>query len=339
MLEDKELKIKFPNYFPAVDLMRGEFIDQRFFAIASLFKMQDIKCSAQSDNLQENILFGEHNNYPFFLRSLLKPIQASIMADYSTQNYFQFSDEELAIMQASHSGEKIHTALIESILNKAGLNESYLQCPEISPLNPDVLKLGDKPKKIHNNCSGKHSMMLAASKQLDFPLDGYTNIHHPLQKLIKDKIIELSEFSNPPQTLDGCTVPVWALPFKNIALAFFKLYNDKKYNFLKTAYMKNPYTIGGTDASGYRQDTHIMQLNSDLISKTGAGGFLSVYNNKRNEFLLIKMAQDNNKIRLLLAMDILKQLGWIYDNPCDYNFYNENNNPVGVYRVNFNFNV
>ena len=94
--------------------------------------MQDIKCSAQSDNLQENILFGEHNNYPFFLRSLLKPIQASIMADYSTQNYFQFSDEELAIMQASHSGEKIHTALIESILNKAGLNESYLQCPEIS---------------------------------------------------------------------------------------------------------------------------------------------------------------------------------------------------------------
>ncbi len=31
--------------------------------------------------------------------------------------------------------------------------------------------------------------------------------------------------------------------------------------------MKNPYTIGGTDASGYRQDTHIMQLNSDLISK------------------------------------------------------------------------
>ncbi len=182
-------------------------------------------------------------------------------------------------------------------------------------------------------------MMLAASKQLDFPLDGYTNIHHPLQKLIKDKIIELSEFSNPPQTLDGCTVPVWALPFKNIALAFFKLYNDKKYNFLKTAYMKNPYTIGGTDASGYRQDTHIMQLNSDLISKTGAGGFLSVYNNKRNEFLLIKMAQDNNKIRLLLAMDILKQLGWIYDNPCDYNFYNENNNPVGVYRVNFNFNV
>ena len=106
MLEDKEFKIKFPNYFPAVDLMRGEFIDQRFFAIASLFKMQNIKCGAQSDNLQENILFGEHNNYPFFLRSLLKPIQASIMADYSTQNYFQFSDEELAIMQASHSGEK-----------------------------------------------------------------------------------------------------------------------------------------------------------------------------------------------------------------------------------------
>ena len=92
--------MSFPIYFPAIDLMRGDFIDQRYFAIVSVFKEED-------GFLQEKVLCGEHNNYPFFLRSLLKPIQASIMADYSTQNYFQFSDEELAIMQASHSGEKI----------------------------------------------------------------------------------------------------------------------------------------------------------------------------------------------------------------------------------------
>jgi len=321
---NKDLKIKFPNYFPAVDLMRGEFIDQRFFAIVSLFKKN-------KNTIEEFSLCGKHYNYPFFLRSLLKPIQASIMADYNTKEYFNFTDEEIAIMQASHCGEKIHTDLVETILKKAGLNESYLKCPVIPPLNPDVpLPFGS----VHNNCSGKHSMMLSVSKQLGFPLDSYTNINHPLQKLILDKIIKLSEFNNPPKTLDGCTVPVWALPFKNIACAFFKLYNDKKYEFLKTAYMKEPYIIGGADNFGLRQDTHIMKLNPDLISKTGAGGFLSVYNNKLNEFLLIKMAQDNNKVRFLLVLDILKKMNWISDNPLDYNFYNENNYPVGTYKIN-----
>ena len=104
MPKNKEFKIKFPNYFPAVDLMRGEFVDQRFFAIVSLFKMQNIsqvnKCTADGkglsnlkfciNNLQENVLFGRHNNCSFFLRSLLKPIQASIMADYNTQNHYGF---------------------------------------------------------------------------------------------------------------------------------------------------------------------------------------------------------------------------------------------------------
>lgn len=323
--------MNFPIYFPAIDLMRGDFIDQRYFAIASLFKMENFSCR---DSLQEKVICGEHNNCSFFLRSLLKPLQASVMADFNTKEYFNFSDEEIAIMQGSHAGEEIHTNLVLSILKKTGLDKTYLKCPAIEPLNPNVLKNGALPEKIHNNCSAKHAMMLAVSKQLNFPLDSYTNVNHPLQKLIYEKICKLSEYNNPPQTSDGCTLPVWGLPFENIAKAFFKLYNNKEYEFLKTAYIKNPYIIGGTDNLGLRQDTLIMKLNPDLISKTGAGGFLSIYNNKTSEFLLIKMAQDNNKVRILLAADILRQLGWIKENPLDYNFYNENNESVGLYRVN-----
>lgn len=319
-----------PVYFPAVDLARGDFIDQRFYAIASLFKKK------ADGSILEDVLCGKHNSYPFFLRSLLKPMQASIMADFNAKEYYNFSDEEIAIMQASHAGEKVHTDLVLSILKKAGLNEDFLKCPIIAPLNPDVLKNGDLPRKIHNNCSAKHSMVLAISKQLNFPLENYTDFNHPLQKLILDKICELSEFKNPPKTLDGCTLPVYGLPFLNIAKAYFKLYNDKKYEFLKKAYMKNSYIIGGRDSFGLRQDTHIMQLNPDLISKTGAGGFLSIYNNKTNEFLLIKMAQDNNKVRFILAVDILKKLNWIDKNPADYNFYTENGSCAGIYRTNIN---
>jgi len=322
-----------PEYVPVLDLKRGDFVDQRFFGMAVLYGF--------SNNIPVELLkAGNDNNYPFFLRSLLKPIQASIMADYNTQKFYGFSDKEIAIMQASHAGEDIHTELVLSVLKKAGLDVEKLKCPAISPLNPDVLKPGEAPQKIHNNCSGKHAMMLAVSKQLGFSLNDYCQVHHPLQLLILDKICKLSEYDvegGPPQSYDGCTVPVWALPFKNIANAFFKLYNEEKYTFLKTAYKKNPYIIGGKDTFGFRQDTHIMMLNPDLISKTGAGGFLSIYNDKKNEFLLIKMAQDNNAPRFLFALKILEKLGWILNNPLDYNFYDETKRAVGKYVVNFSF--
>ncbi len=266
------------------------------------------------------------------------------MADYDTHKFYGFTDKELAIMQASHAGEKVHTDLVLSILKWSGLNEEYLKCPEIAPLAPDVLKPDERPKKIHNNCSAKHAMLLSVSKQLGFSLDDYYSLNHPVQKIILDKICNLSKYSagslenkdfnlpkTPPQSYDGCTLPVWALPFKNIATAFFKLYNDKKYNFLKKAYMENPYIIGGKDNFGLRQDTHIMLLNPSLISKTGAGGFLSVYNDKKNEFLLIKMAQDNNKARFLFAMKLLENLRWIENNTLDYNFYDEAQRAVGEY--------
>lgn len=323
-----------PEYVPVLDIKRGEFADQRFFGIATLF-------GYSKGNVIELLKIGNDNNYPFFLRSLLKPLQASIMADYNTQKFYGFTDQELAVMQASHAGEKVHTDLVLSVLKWSGFNEEHLKCPEIPPLCPDVLKENEAPKKVHNNCSGKHAMMLAVSKQLGFSSDNYFDINHPLQKIILDKICELSRyctknsvtgaFQTPPQSYDGCGVPVWALPFKNIAYAFFNLYNREKYAFLKKAYRETPYIIGGKDSLGLRQDTHIMVLNPDLISKTGAGGFLSIYNDRTNEFLLIKMAQDNNKARFLFAVSMLKRLDWIENNPLDYNFYDEKGEVVGQY--------
>ena len=177
-----------PEYVPVLDLKRGDFVDQRFFGIATLFGFS-------KGNVIELLKIGNDDNYPFFLRSLLKPVQASIMADYDTQKFYGFTDKELAIMQASHAGEKVHTDLVLSILKWTGLNEEYLKCPEIPPLSPDVLKPNEAPKRIHNNCSAKHAMMLAVSKQLGFSLEYFFDVNHPLQKIILYKICELSRYS------------------------------------------------------------------------------------------------------------------------------------------------
>ena len=176
-----------PEYCPVLDLKRGDVVDQRFFGIAALYDLS----SGVPVEIKKT---GNDNNHPFFLRSLLKPIQASIMADYNTAEFYGFSNAELAVMQASHAGETVHTELVLSILKKTGLNEKYLKCPAIFPLNPNILQPGENPKSMHNNCSAKHAMMLAVSKQLNFSLEDYTDVNHPLQKIILKKICELSEY-------------------------------------------------------------------------------------------------------------------------------------------------
>lgn len=87
---------------------------------------------------------------------------------------------------------------------------------------------------------------------------------------------------------------------------------------------------GGTGLS----TSHIMMLNPSLISKTGAGGFLSIYNDEKNEFLLVKMAQDNNTARFLFTLKILEKLNWIKENPLNYSFYDEGGRVVGEYFCN-----
>lgn len=340
------LPFELPEYFPILDLVRkdpslGTFVDQRFYGIAALYGF------SSSGEPIELAKFGNDNGYPFFLRSLLKPIQASIMAELKTAEFFNFTNSELAVMQASHSGETCHTSLVQSILKKIGLSEESLKCPPDKPLNPNVLSENQAPSGIHNNCSGKHSMMLAVSKQMGWDIEGYTDINHPVQKLIKAQVLKLSEIDNAPQTVDGCTVPVWALSLKSIAKCFYKLYNLEEYRFLKDAYCSDPYITGGTDVSGLRQDTLIMKLNPKLIAKTGAGGFLGVYNSSAKQFLLIKMAQDNNKARFLTVARLLTLLSWVPEPPAqevpfppayppDYNFYDEKMAPAGRFEVSEN---
>ncbi len=84
-------------------------------------------------------------------------------------------------------------------------------------------------------------MMLAASKQLDFPLDGYTNIHHPLQKLIKDKIIELSEFSNPLKRLMDALFLFGRFLLKILHLHFLNFTMIKSIIFKNCVYEKSLY--------------------------------------------------------------------------------------------------
>src|SRR5882724_4716600 len=98
-----------------------------------------------------------------YMRSTAKPIQLLPLLTSGAADRFGFTEEEIAIMGASHSGEPIHTVHVESILNKIGLDKSYLHCGIHPPFDKTVQQelAGRTPDVLQNNCSGKHAGMLA----------------------------------------------------------------------------------------------------------------------------------------------------------------------------------
>jgi L-asparaginase II len=70
-----------------------------------------------------------------FHRSAAKPFQAVSLADDQVAERFGLTPEELALCCFSHNGEPEHESLAQSILSKADLDESDLECGPHLPLD------------------------------------------------------------------------------------------------------------------------------------------------------------------------------------------------------------
>ncbi len=255
--------------------------------------------------------FGDDKNYPYFLRSCAKPLQASLIIDFGLDEKFDMTSEEIAICCASHAGEKIHIDIVRNLLNKFGVEESYLKCGEHEPISKTAQKeliLNNRhPEAIHNNCSGKHTMMLGLCKLMGWDLGSYDNVEHPLQKAIKKRIYELCELKKEyPVTKDGCGVPIYSMPLENIAKGYLNLFCNPKYKKLTEAFLNNPYIIGGEN----RTDTMIIQNTSNIVAKVGAGGLIAVVNVEKEEVFVIKICDSNMEAREIAAVDLINILHW-----------------------------
>lgn len=285
--------------------------------------------------------YGETNQYPFFHRSCAKPLQASIIKDFKTKENYSLTDEEIAVCCASHTGEPIHLEILRGILKKAGLTENNLKCPVIEPLNKDEQRKFDVYSPLHNNCSGKHTLMLALCRQKGWDLKSYLDKNHPLQKAVYEKIKTLCEEKNElPFTLDGCTAPNWATSLEGLTKGFYNLFCTHEYEDIKQALIKKPYLIGGKD----RPDTQIMELNHKLIAKAGAGGLMSIVNTETNEVLTFKIIDADMKARSIIAIETMIKIGWLdinsidkklLDNSLNKTVTTETGEIVGEYKTTF----
>src|SRR5688572_23891258 len=113
------------------------------------------------------LLFGLGDvHLPTYVRSSNKMIQALPIVRSGAADRFDFSDPEIAVCCASHSGAQYHLDAVSSMLLKVGLSQNALDCGAHAPADrTESSRLtcnGLVPSAIHNNCSGKHAGMLAA---------------------------------------------------------------------------------------------------------------------------------------------------------------------------------
>lgn len=270
--------------------------------------------------------FGETFDYPFYLRSCAKPLQASLIIDEE----LDFTSEEIAICCASHAGEDCHVEIAKKLLDKIGIDESKLRCGIHAPIsktaNENLIRKGLEPTVFHNNCVGKHIMMLAICKKNGWDIDTYDQLEHPVQQLIKNKIYDLCEIEEDyPVTKDGCGVPIFSMPLKNMLKGYLHLFTSTKYEKIKNAFIENPYIIGGEN----RLDTKIMQNNKNLIAKVGAGGLCIVVNLELADGLVVKILDCDMQAREITTLSMLKKLNWS-NIPFDANIKTLHGDVVGL---------
>jgi L-asparaginase II len=267
-----------------------------------------------------------------YLRSSAKPHQAIPLITSGAADRFGFTEKEIALACASHSGEPIHTEVVASMLKKIGLGPEALKCGIHEPFSPEVSRrlreTGEPPNVLQNNCSGKHAGMLALALHLGAPTETYEEPSNPVQIAIGKSVSRLSgvPIEDIAVGVDGCGVPVFGVTVSAMARMYARLVSppgefDEPTKSacarIVSAMTNHPELIGGQSE---RLDTEIMKAaQGRLISKVGAegvytAGILPCEAFPRGLGLAIKIEDgDDHRARPTVVIETLKQLGILFD--------------------------
>jgi L-asparaginase II len=273
--------------FPLVEVTRGPIVESVHYgslAIAQLdgkivFSAGDIGC-------------------PVFLRSASKPFQILAFLEAGGCDHYGLTTQEIAVMCASHSGTDEHVRVLEKLQAKIGITESMLQCGVHAPYHSATARekamKGEAFHSNQNDCSGKHSAMLAFAKMIGAPMDNYLDPAHPVQQAMLRTFAEMCRV--PVDTVelgtDGCSAPVFAAPLAASAGAYARLCQPETLaaaraqacRLITGAMQDHPFMTGGpqrfdTDvmgAAGDRLGITIKISDGDLLLRAGCVAALAV---------------------------------------------------------------
>ena len=244
---------------------------------------------------------------PMFPRSSSKPIQALAMLRAG----LDLDGELLALAAGSHSGESFHLEGVQRILAGAGLGESDLQNTPDLPFEEQErdawIAAGRKATSLAQNCSGKHSAMLATCVAAGWETATYLEPKHPLQLLIAQTLTDLSDEPAAATGIDGCGAPVMAVSLTGLARAFsrFAVAPEGTAEARVTAAIRAyPQWLGGTR----RDVTSLIRGVPGLIAKDGAESVYAV-GLADGRGVALKIADGGQRARPVVMAAVLRRLG------------------------------
>ena len=164
-----------------------------------------------------------------FIRSAAKPFQALPLVASGAAERFGLEDRELAVACGSHDATPAHTEAVVSMLKKAGLSVSDLNCGAHEPYSKeaaeDLKSRGERPSAVHNNCSGNHAGMLALAQHLGADVSTYHQPENPAQRAVFRAVSQFSGLAVEElgYATDNCAAPTFALSVGVVARMFARL--------------------------------------------------------------------------------------------------------------------
>ena len=307
------------GYEPLVELTRGGIVESIHLGALAAVDSDGILLAA----------FG-NSDMVSFPRSSMKPFQALPLVENGGMEAFGLTDEELAIISASHAGTNEHVRVLKSIHQKVGLQLSDLQCGVHWPIDKETTfqmrLLGETPDSYRHNCSGKHSGMLTQAKLLEQSLDDYLTPVHLVQQNIRRAVSSMCGIHRDDMIfgVDGCSAPVYAMPLSSFAWAIARLVDpvnlDEERQIacqrITSAMIAYPEMVAGPG----QLDSVLMQVMSGkVIAKGGAEGYQligvmpgAIAENSKGIGIAFKIADGDPSRRATqrIVVEMLKALGF-----------------------------
>ena len=257
-------------------------------------------------------------------RSAAKPFQLLPLVERGHADRWRWSDEQLAVMSASHTGSRAHVELVSGILDRLGLADRNLACGFHEPIDPDSLAHvrahPEDRSPLYNNCSGKHAGMLCLARSEGWPVDGYQRPDHPVQQLMRCTVAELCGVASEllAVAVDGCSASVFGLPLTGMARAYARLaaaspegdVRERALSRIRGAMCAFPQAVGGEG----RFSTALMEATRGrLVAKGGAEGLECVGLPARRLGVAVKCEDGQARGIAPATVALLEQLGELRD--------------------------
>ena len=261
---------------------------------------------------------------PIYGRSAIKPLLAIPLVESGAADRFKLGDAEISLATASHNAEPRHVETVTSWLHRIGLGVEDLECgphyPSHEPTMRALVQARQQPTRAHNNCSGKHTGFLSTAVHLGDKTKGYIQYEHPVQQRLLGILEQMSgcELGNVPRGIDGCGIPVIAIPIANTAFAMAQMADPHHLSDTRAAacrrvlnaMMAEPFMVGGTDTFC---TTVMSAIPGKAAIKTGAEGVYCGALPQHGLGICIKVTDGASRAAQVVMGQVLRHLGVIDD--------------------------